>query len=764
MKKTLLSLIAAIVTLNLSAGIGDWKSFLAYSDISQIVPTGNQVYVLSSNDLFSYDVTDESITEYNKVTNLNDTYITHIAYCKSQKTLVVVYRNSNIDLIDADGDITNVSDIYRKSTTDDKTITGIQVYGNNAYLMTAFGFIVLNVKNAEISGTYKLNESIRSIAVINGKIFASASQRVYIGDTKKNLLDKSQWETIDRSWYKMMFVFDGKFCISDGKDVYIINLDNYSTGAKINDFNGTSFTFDDDYLIVCNGTKAQFFTSTTEKENLMLNANTSLVVYDKSNKCFWQTLSDGYLSAAVNNEGKLATTHSGIKPDSPKYNNFGFMKFYKGQLYTCGKGFAPAKELSRPATVQVLKADNEWKIYQDNIDTITGYKFIDALALDIDPNNDNRVVVGGRTGMYEYLDGNLIKTYTCKDGSPLQTAATVGGDNKNYVVVSSVVFDKNSNLWCFNSIAPSANLLELKKDYTWADLYKKELDFESGMSLENVTNMFFDSRGLLWFGNENWDNPYLFCYDTSNDKLKVYKSYKNEDGTNVEVNTVNAIAEDKDGSIWIGTNVGPLMLPQSEFDAVNPVFTQIKVPRNDGSGLADYLLGGVSVSSILIDGGNRKWFGSQGNGLYLIDSDNITQKEHLTMENSPLFSNEIESLAINGETGELFIGTDCGLCSYMTDSTSPSEGLDDDKIWAYPNPVVSDYNGLITVVGLTDKAQIKIVNPNGYVVAEGISNGGTFTWDARDKKGRRVASGVYIVMAATADGKSGALCKIAVIN
>lgn len=763
MKKFLLTIIATIVAFDLSAGIGDWKSYLAYSDITQIVPTGQQVFVLSSNDLFSYDVTDESITEYNKVINLSDTYITHIAYCKSLKTLVVVYRDSNIDLIDAKGNITNVSDLYRKSTTDDKTINEVQVYGNNAYLSTAFGVVVLNIKNAEISSTYKFNESVRSIAALNGKIYASTSQRLYVGDTKNNLLDKSQWTTVEHSWFKMMIVFDGKLCFSDGQDVYLITNDDCSAFTKINSLPGTHIVTDDNLMIVFNNTNAEILTTITEKEYLTLSGKTSALVFDKTNKCFWQSLGDGSLSAATNNEGTLVITRSNIKPESPKYNNFGFMKFYKGQLYTCGKGNYPV-ELQRPATVQVLKDNNDWHIYQDNIDTITGYTFVDAISLDIDPNNDSRVIVGGRTGMYEYLDGNLIKTYTCADGSPLQCASTVGGDNRDYVIVPGVIFDKNSNLWCFNSIASSVNLLRLNKDYTWTNLYKPELDFKKGRSLENVSNMFFDSRGLLWIGNQYWNNPYLFCYDIVNDDLKVYSVFKNEDGTTVDVGAINAIAEDKDGSIWIGTNAGPLMLTQSEFDAINPVFTQIKVPRSDGSGLADYLLGGVPISTILIDGGNRKWFGSQGNGLYLIDSDNITQKEHLTLVNSPLLSNEIESLAINGETGELFIGTDCGLCSYMTDSTNPSEGLDDDKIWAYPNPVVSDYNGLITVVGLTDKAQIKIVNPNGYVVAEGISNGGTFTWDALDKKGRRVASGVYIVMVATADGKTGAACKIAVIK
>lgn len=768
MKRIASLLFIVIATLSVKGAIGDWRAYLAYSDITEIVPAGELVYVLSSNDLFSYNTVDESVTEYNKVVNLSDTYITHIAYCKNLKTLVVAYRNSNIDLIDADGNVTNVSDLYRKSTTDDKTINEVQVYGNNAYLSTAFGVVVLNIKKAEISSSYKFNESVRSVAVFNGKIYASTAKRLYMGDTKKNLLDKSQWTTYERSWFKAMIVFDGKLCFFDGQDVYIITNEDCSAFAKINTLPGTSIAVDDNYIIVYNNTNAELFTTITEKKYLTLNGNTSVLAFDKTNKCFWQDMPNGTLSASMEQDGRLIATHTGIRPDSPKYNNYGFMKFCNGQLYTCGAGFMDTNDLNRPGTIQVLKDNLEWQIYEDNIDTITGYKFVDVNALDIDPTNPDRVISSGRTGMYEYLNGKFIKAYSNDNGSLLQTAATVGNNNKNYVVVPGLTFDKKGDLWCFNSIAPSVNLLKLKKDNTWANMYDEGLMYNSSMSLENVVAFTFDSRGYLWFCNSHYRTPSLFCYipesDDSEGKLYSFKTFTNEDGTTPEIIGVKCIAEDNDGNIWIGTNVGPFMLPPSEFFSSKPTFMQIKVPRNDGSGLADYLLNGVSTSAILVDGGNRKWFASEGNGVYLIDSDNITQKEHFLASNSPLLSDNIESLAMNPTTGELFIGTEYGLCSYMTDATSPSEDIDDDKIWAYPNPVVSDYNGLITVVGLTDKAQIKIVNPNGYVVAEGTSNGGTFTWDARDKRGERVASGVYIVMVATADGKKGAACKIAVIK
>ena len=90
--------------------------------------------------------------------------------------------------------------------------------------------------------------------------------------------------------------------------------------------------------------------------------------------------------------------------------------------------------------------------------------------------------------------------------------------------------------------------------------------------------------------------------------------------------------------------------------------------------------------------------------------------------------------------------------------------MTEDNVWAYPNPVTPDYTGLITVVGLSYNADVKILASNGALIAEGKSNGGLFTWDGCDKKGRRVASGVYMVVTATRTGEKGTVCKIAIVN
>ena len=194
----------------------------------------------------------------------------------------------------------------------------------------------------------------------------------------------------------------------------------------------------------------------------------------------------------------------------------------------------------------------------------------------------------------------------------------------------------------------------------------------------------------------------------------------------------------------------------------NNVFKQIKVSRNDGTGLADYLLSGVYIKAIAIDGANRKWIGTNDNGIYLVSADGQETIHHFTTENSELPSNCIESIAVNNLTGEVFIGTDKGIASYTSDATRPAETLDENNIHAYPNPVRADYNGSIYITGLTKDCNVKIVDAAGYLINEGTSNGGHYNWDGRNSKGEKVPSGVYYILTYDENGDEGASAKILV--
>jgi hypothetical protein len=249
------------------------------------------------------------------------------------------------------------------------------------------------------------------------------------------------------------------------------------------------------------------------------------------------------------------------------------------------------------------------------------------------------------------------------------------------------------------------------------------------------------------------------------DAIKAYEVFVNQDDTPTSLHQgVRCVVEDLNKNIWIGTDMGPFMLERNVINQNGSTFTQVKVPRNDGTNYADYLLAGIDISSIAIDGAGRKWFATNGNGVYLISADNLTQLQHFTVDNSPLLSNTVLSVAMNQTSGEVFFGTENGLCSYISDATETNSEMSSDNVWAYPNPVDPGYTGLITITGLTYDADVKIVSSNGALVAQGRSNGGTFTWDGHDQKGRRVASGVYMVMTATKSGEKGTVCKIAIVN
>ena len=452
-----------------------------------------------------------------------------------------------------------------------------------------------------------------------------------------------------------------------------------------------------------------------------------------------------------------------LNPGGPKYNGFTYIQYLNNSLYTVPGLFKSGYvDSNTPGSVQILH-DGEWANYQENLSLKTGYDYLDNNVLAVNPRNANHVFVGGRTGLYEFLDGQL-KAYYNKDNSLLQGAMYKGRElGNNYVLINGLRFDNKGDLWILNSQASRENLLRLSADGQMTSFSKPAL-MKDGVGGSVLTSMVFDNRNNLWFCNDHWDYPALFCYQPATDKLLSFTRFVNEDGSNLDL-VPHSVMPLSNGDVWVTTTIGPLLLSRSAID--NPetaVFTQVKVPRNDGTNLADYLLSGIDVTCMAIDGGGRKWFGTKANGVYLISADNMTQVKHITSSNSPLLSDNILSIAINNTTGEVFFGTDKGLCSYMSDATTPSDQPSEDKTYAYPNPVKPGYTGPITIVGLSMNADVKIVTTNGVLVAAGISNGGSFIWDGKDKSGKPVASGVYMVESADEDGNNGVVCKVAIVR
>ncbi len=674
----LLLLIAQLSIINCQlsiAQIGTWRAFMSYYEPQQIVKAGsNTLFVRASNSLYSYHLNDHSITTYDKVNTLSDTYISYIAWSQQAKRLIIVYQNGNIDLMDLQENVTNISSLYTKTLTESKTVNNVYIHQQYAYLCMPFGVIKVNMERAEISETYMLNQNIQAVVIDNTSIYARNDQgTVYSALLSTNLIDKSNWNATD--------------------------------------------------------TYPAFTTDTAD----------------------W----DAYIDIVKT-----------LKPDGPYYNQFYESKIVNGKLYTTGGAFRSGQiALNNPGIIQEYDFDT-WTIYPTNINEITGFNYMDINCVDIDPTDNSRVMAAGRCGLYEFKNG-VLENFYYKENSPLRpvTSSSTGKYlTDDYTLVHGIKFDNDGNLWVLNSQANNVNLLEFTKSGQWISHYKNELCYKDNTSMSTMRCLLFDSQGLLWFINTHFNSPCIICYDKTTDKVLIYSSFTNQDGTNYENCYPYDIQEDYQGNIWIATNQGPFYIKKEEKGQSNATLYQEKVPRNDGTNYADYLLSGIHTNGIAIDGGGRKWFATIGNGVFLVSADNMTQLQHFTAENSPLLSNNVQYISINHSSGEVFFLTDKGLCSYIADATVASDDMQKDNVYAYPNPVEPGYTGLITVVGLSFDADVKILTSSGRLVAQGRSNGGTFTWDGCDQQGKRVASGVYMVAAATSDGNKGVVCKLAIIN
>ena len=638
-------------------------------------------------------------------------------------------------------------------------IQEVEQAGNLIFVQASNNLYVYNQNDQSIQTFSKMD--YLSDCDIQHIAYNKAAKRLLILYSNNNidLMNASNYEVTNLSDYYNAstsadktvndIYMNGKYAyLSNGFGIVKINVetgevcDTYNLGFKI-----YWCEIKDNYIYA--------YSPTDGKNQAPLSTN----LLDKKN---WSRTGE-YVAKTQEDKSELKQLVSTLNPGGPKYNYFGFMRFTNNQLYTCGGGYSYA-DLNRKGCVQVFN-DDTWQVYEDELNTKTGYVYLDVDVLDVDPRDPKHVFAGGRTGIYEFEDGKFVKNHTNDNTNQvIQTASTVGNQNKEYVIVNALKYDKEGNLWGFNSIAPSTSLFSYTKDNEWVAYPQDNLMFLPDRSLENINNIIFDSRDLMWFCNNHWNNPYIFCYQPSTNGLIAFKQYINEDGITVQVGYARAIAEDRNHNMWIGTSSGPLLLEASQITQDSPVFNQVKVPRNDGTNYADYLLSGVDISCIAIDAANRKWFGTNGNGLYLISNDNMEQIEHFTSSNSPLLSNTIESIAINDATGEVYFGTSKGLCSYMSDASKANEEMSKDNVWAYPNPIKPDYTGLITIVGLTYNADVKIVTSSGNIVNQGKSNGGTYNWDGKDQKGRNVTSGVYMVETATSNGEKGTVCKIAIIR
>lgn len=671
-----------------------WTLYPAYKNITSVSSAGKDIFVVSSDNLFSYNIEDNSIQTYTKNDVLTDVDIKYIAWVKSVGKLVIVYESGIIDFLTLNGNVTTITDIAYKEMTDDKTINDIFVSGQYAYLATGFGVIKVNVRNEIIVDTYKLGVKVDAIALKDSYIYAKTASKVMKAKTSDNLLNKSSWVSTSEDWQ-----------------------------------------------VIC--------------PNHNLSNEYGTLFFDQTNKCYWGNNKEGKLTRYEIIEGNVMAKTTGVAPEGPFETSCKNVYADNGKVYVfpggsgknIGDGILPNKYVS-------ILTDGGWS-HLDYGDYDNGLPWFGMNCMTIDPRDKKHLMVGSKTGVYEFYDNKFVRRYGIKNGLDSATP------DDSYCLVNSIMYDNTGRLWV-------TNWGDYRLKYIPADA-KLSDDFQFSVVEKEIPNA-YDVTSLKSIDNSIWfvNSAFyyyrgLFNYKAQQNVFDQYLNENNQDNTYLQV-TYNGIDVDSQKNIWIASTLGLLYLPASERGNTDSPIYQHKVPRNDGTNYADYLLNNIDCFSVAIDKFDNKWVGTNNNGVYYLSNDNNTEIYHFTTENSPLLSDVIYNIDIDKTTGKVYFATEKGLCSFQGDVRGNDREVNDDNVYAYPNPVTPDYDGEISIIGLYPNAHVKIMSTSGTLINEGIAVGGAYRWNGKSYDGRRVASGIYFVAATDESGNEGVVTKIAVVR
>lgn len=788
MKKALFIILAILpMVIKAQLAVGEWKVYPVFANnVTRMLDTSEKVYYVSEGNLFSYDKNTDESYSYSVVNKLNENEIHNIYYNKDNKYLLIAYKSGNIDLLYDNGKVINMPEIKDAVLSTEKTINDVCFYENRIYVATVFGLVIFDDQKHHVieSGIY--NKNILSIEVYNGKILISIDWKIYISevDNKHNTIS---------SFVDLYGTRADDMKVINNKIIVITNFGTYTT-LKLGDIdvqnkritNLTDVSAND--VKILNDAKECIYTYNTttlvkfdsegnyEKVNLPTEFQSKQIALWEGLNSLWAGNNQGIANYDISGDA-VTILKDNFTPESTSVKKVYFLhRGNSGKIYLSNMGQSDNYELKGWVKSQI-NAINKGKIENvlptkfTNINGNGSKKnILDTYNVCEDPEDPNTYYVGSFfEGIYKVTDGECNTKYDW-------TNSGIKSIYSNYAcVASAITFDKNNNLWALQLVTSGIPVLKMLP----AEARKKETPVASDW-IQITLGDFIGGKDnrILACKKSNMlilTNAYgkVIGYDTkgtyentSDDTYMVWTKFTDQDGKNFTIGNTMAFVEDHNGKVWIGTDNGVIEItkPTNLIDEKMTI-NRIKVPRNDGTQLADYLLETLYVTSIAVDGTNKKWLGTLTSGVYLVSENGDEILEHFTTENSSLPSNTIYSLACDPNSNSVFIGTDVGLVEYS--STTAPASTDYSNVYAYPNPVRPEYTGWITIKGLMDNSLVKIADAAGNVFYSTISEGGMVTWDGCNTDGQRVKSGVYYVFSSQSEeGNSGtgAVTKILVVN
>lgn len=732
--------------------VGAWKSMNCYYGATSAAAGMDRIFVGTTTGMFVYDEEDEMIIPVSKVNGLSDVGIRKIAFDRASESVVIGYESGNIDIYN-EGKITNVPDVMISTLPGDKTFRHITAAGREAYFSTPIGIIVVSLTKAEVSYTTTFfsgssKAEVFATAIMGDYLYAATSfglMRIASNSTLKQ--DYTRWENVAPQVFHALAV--------DGSTLY--GLKNFqpspSTYADSVFKRNASGDFDFFYTSSRNiaqiahgrnagiwiGEEYQTSAGNVSFYNPSGVLQRSLVAYfpgdiiERPGNIVYFTDNDlTKTNGGLRKASGSTTTTIGIAPDGPESPYSFDVWAHNGEAWIAHGGHDINWAFTGHIKAFSSFKNNQWRSYAEAVNGL-GFDFLSDASVIFKDRASGKVYVA-------MAMGGLI-TVDKEDQIEVLQDPFFGTYGLAYIV-SGIAQDRKGNIWFSNfgatdylrMLQPSAN--------EWHS-------FRPGSTPSMLAHsLIVDDNGYKWMcktaggGVEVFDDGGTFD-NPADDRARTLRA-GNGNG-NLPSSVVYSIAKDLDNAIWIGTNDGIGIVERSEQTLQGTAEATIRIVAH-GNEPAGALFKGKSITAIAVDGSNKKWVGTAGNGLWLISADGTEVVKYFQARNSPLPSDYINSIDIDPITGDVYISTDRGIVIYRGDATASYEQVEDAPLYIYPNPVPSGFSGSIAIRGLSGRSEIRITDIAGQLVAQWTAEGGQAVWNGLDYTGRRPQTGVYLVM------------------
>ena len=743
----------------------NWEDFYSYNNVKDFVISNQTIYAIADNAVFKYSITSGKVSKISSINGLSGELITSIYYSENLNKIVIGYQTGLLEIIDNQNQVTTNKDIVNFNFSGDKSINNITAYNNKLYLATSFAIVVYDLDNLQFGDTYFIgNQSselkINQIKVFENTLYAATESGIFTADINiPNLIDFNNWTQNFTGNFTDVTVFNNQIYTSRGNNLYKIENNNltlvktYSSNIKTLKSSQNNLTITTLKSVYINNISDTQITTYTPNSTSTYNYNLNTAFFDDTN-LYLGTKEFGILKSNLN----ALSTFEEIHPEGPTSNSPFSITVNNNNLWVVYGGYESAYgPLGKKFGFSHFNGTS-WinKSYNSN------FGVRDLVHVVIDPSQENKAYISSWGGGMLVVENDTITAHWNNLNSGLEKLDYPANPNYVSIRINGSSFDNQGNLWIANAWVDN-RIKKYSANGTWSSFDMSSVITNGALGLNELI---IDKTNTIWIGSRR--NGVLVFNENGNKKLALTSETTKGSLPDLNARTVQADASNR---IWIGTKKGLVVLysgasvfNETTYDAQPIIILDDGIPKK--------LLGDQPINSIAIDGADNKWFGTEISGATQTNPDGSIILHNFNKDNSPLPSNTILKIAVDKNSGKVYFATDKGIVAFNSKVSVYGDTMP--EVYAYPNPSTKN-NEFITIDGrngthIPNNTNVKILDAAGNLVYETNVKqgqelfGGKVVWNKTNLAGKKVASGVYIVLLFNADNQENAIAKIAIIN